>query len=140
MTGDGMIMDFMQKINIKWIRKPLFDCPPCMSSFWGLAGFTFGKLNGYIDFSWYHLPIYIIALCGANWFVRALVEKIYDIELKIELEVSRPFRRHPVLSFMRIVICYGGLITLLYVPIAMIIKIISIPVLISFLFVGIKYR
>jgi hypothetical protein len=46
--------------------KPLFDCPPCMASVWGLMGwFYFAPQLALVP--------YILALCGVN----ALISKLY---------------------------------------------------------------
>ena len=55
------------KINaIDYILKPLFDCPPCMASVWGLLGWFYFMPSLAI------VP-YILVLCGVN----ALISKIY---------------------------------------------------------------
>ena len=68
----GMILDFIghwirgrttfQKGNKsrKFIAKPLIDCPPCMSSVWGAAGFLSIFGFSYILL----LPVYVIMLAG----------------------------------------------------------------------------
>lgn len=58
----------------KWLAKPLYNCPFCMSSVWGVIGFYLflqmppfvGELWG---FGWYYLPIYCIQLCGFNYLI-----------------------------------------------------------------------
>ena len=46
--------------------KPLFDCPPCMASVWGLLGWF------YLMPSLAIVP-YLLVLCGVN----ALISKLY---------------------------------------------------------------
>jgi hypothetical protein len=58
----------------EWLAKPLYNCPFCMSSVWGLAGFAFfinfppfiGELWG---FDWWYMPIYCMQLCGINYLI-----------------------------------------------------------------------
>lgn len=52
----------------KWICKPLFRCPVCMSSFQGTVLFAFSGLPIYL---W---PVYIIALAGIQFL---LIEYLY---------------------------------------------------------------
>jgi hypothetical protein len=49
----------------EWIRKPLFECPPCMSSLHGtIAFFIIG------DFSIYFWPVFCFCLCGLNYIIK----------------------------------------------------------------------
>jgi hypothetical protein len=43
-----------------WIRKPIYECPRCMVSAWGIpaALLTFPDLNLWL------LPVYLLAACG----------------------------------------------------------------------------
>lgn len=49
-----------------YIKKPLFDCPPCMASIWGAIGYIYfaPDINA--------IP-YLLALCGFN----ALLSNLY---------------------------------------------------------------
>lgn len=69
-TRDGMLFghvaDYIRHYIGEFPSKPLFDCPPCMASVWGIIGW------------FYFIPDialipYILTLCGVN----ALVNKIY---------------------------------------------------------------
>jgi len=61
--GQGMVMgelaDWMEDRFPQWVTKPLFACPPCMSSVHGT--WIWFTLNGPVEV-W---PIYVLALCGA---------------------------------------------------------------------------
>lgn len=62
-TASGMIFGFVDRILPgRWIRKPLFDCPVCMSSVWGGLGYLAGVI--WFGWHWYLLPVYIVALAG----------------------------------------------------------------------------
>jgi hypothetical protein len=70
----------------EWLAKPLYNCPFCMSSVWGLAGFAFfiivvildGRMSVYSDtvilgqvrftpdFTIYNLPINVQIIEGLN--------------------------------------------------------------------------
>lgn len=58
-----LALDEIEKERVRFIFKPLFQCPPCMASVWGMPGFL---LTGY---EWYYLPIYLLALCGAVYLI-----------------------------------------------------------------------
>lgn len=48
-TGEGMLLEFVVKPLKKapyWIKKPVYSCPPCMSSFWGTLYFVGYSLTG----------------------------------------------------------------------------------------------
>jgi hypothetical protein len=70
LTRDGMLFENIANLvrdNISefWC-KPLFDCPPCMASVWGLLGWF------YLTPSLAIVP-YLLVLCGVN----ALISKLY---------------------------------------------------------------
>ena len=51
---------------INWppkLMKPLFFCPPCMASIYGLFGFIYVVRCGYME--WYLYPVWVIMLSGA---------------------------------------------------------------------------
>jgi hypothetical protein len=57
------------KTNLKYkLMKVLFDCTPCMSSFYGSISFFF------TDLSWYYLPVWILSLCGAITLLNRLTK------------------------------------------------------------------
>jgi hypothetical protein len=70
LTREGML--FEQAANYirlyvgEFWSKPLFDCPPCMASVWGLLGWF------YLTPSLAIVP-YLLVLCGVN----ALTSKMY---------------------------------------------------------------
>lgn len=61
---DGMILHFLTKVwefLPTWFHKPLFTCPICMVSVWGIpTWWMFG--GGYLIY----LPFYILAAAGIN--------------------------------------------------------------------------
>lgn len=66
----------------KWICKPLFRCPVCMTSFWGSFIFAISGLNIYL---W---PIYIIALAGIQFLI---IEFLYPEDVDtLEEEQKKP--------------------------------------------------
>lgn len=63
----GPLGDWIEsKLGENWIR-PLFACPPCMSSVHGIT-------IGFIVFgiSWIIFP-YIICLCGLNFIIKNII-------------------------------------------------------------------
>lgn len=59
----GKLGDFLNALLPKWATKPLYDCPPCMSSFWG-AVVWLGTGS-----PWQWTPAFILSLCGLNTLV-----------------------------------------------------------------------
>jgi hypothetical protein len=55
-----------------WICKPLFDCPPCMSS---IHGVIFGII--FYGVSIKVIP-FIICLCGINYVIKSFVYPEYE--------------------------------------------------------------
>jgi len=53
-----------------YFTKPLFDCPPCMASFWGL--FAFHAFYGLFD--WSVIP-FIFCVSGLNWLLSSIAER-----------------------------------------------------------------
>jgi hypothetical protein len=70
LTRDGMLFgtaaEYIRSIVGEFSSKPLFDCPPCMASVWGLLGWFYLIPNLAI------VP-YLLVLCGLN----ALISKLY---------------------------------------------------------------
>ena len=54
-----------------WIKKPLFACPPCMSSFHGTISFLMFHNNLHL-LLW---PIFVFCLCGLNYIIK---EHLYE--------------------------------------------------------------
>lgn len=54
-----------------WLKKPLFDCPPCQSSFHGT--FAFIMFHGELHLLLW--PIFCICLCGLNYVIK---EHLYE--------------------------------------------------------------
>ena len=84
-TRDGMLFAFVEEAansflwkihDMFWpckpntwssyLLKPLFNCPPCMASVWGIAGWFYFAPD-------LHLIPYLLVLCGLN----ALISKLY---------------------------------------------------------------
>jgi len=70
LTREGMILEKVANYIRLYIGefwcKPLFDCPPCMASVWGLLGWF------YLTPSLAIVP-YLLVLCGVN----ALTSKMF---------------------------------------------------------------
>lgn len=69
-TREGMIFgavaDYIRDCIGEYSSKPLFDCPPCMASVWGIAGWFYSHPE-------IHIIPYLLILCGVN----ALVSKLF---------------------------------------------------------------
>lgn len=64
-----------QKIG-NWFTKPVFDCPPCMSS---LHGFAISSINYNSSEHWIFFVIgYIICLCGLNFIIKSILYPEYE--------------------------------------------------------------
>ena len=70
LTREGMLFEEIANIIRHYIgdfwSKPLFDCPPCMASVWGISGWFYFAPD-------LHLIPYLLVLCGLN----ALISKLY---------------------------------------------------------------
>jgi len=91
-TGKGMILGFLQRwgtenkpcdnqffvngeyqVDVKtqstmW-SKPLFNCPPCMASIWGTAGFIYAGIG------WEYWIVWVLSLAGFNYIVNKMLDK-----------------------------------------------------------------
>lgn len=80
LTGDGMAFQWLGEmldsiIEQQWIKKPLFQCLPCMASFWGTIVFVAYNANN-SDTTFIQYVTFIVCLSGVN----RLVEKyIYEL-------------------------------------------------------------
>lgn len=55
-----------------WYTKPLFDCPPCMSSFHGgIIGLLFFGLS-------FKVLTFMICLCGLNFIIKSILFPEYE--------------------------------------------------------------
>ena len=67
---DGMILHFLAKVwefFPTWLHKPLFTCPVCMVSLWGIpAIFYVSHFSGYV-IDPRMLPVYLLSAAGINW-------------------------------------------------------------------------
>lgn len=57
----------------KWICKPLFACPPCMSSVHGSV-----IAICYFDWHLYYILPYMICLCGINFIIKSILYPEYE--------------------------------------------------------------
>lgn len=49
-----------------WFKKPLWDCPPCCSSFHGTVAF----MAFHHDLNLLLWPVFCICLCGLNYIIK----------------------------------------------------------------------
>lgn len=56
----------------KWATKPLFICPPCMSSIHGLI-----IASAYFGLNWLVFG-YMVCLCGLNYILKQLIYPEYE--------------------------------------------------------------
>lgn len=54
----------LSKTKFYWLRKPLFDCAPCMSSIYGSLGFLIVYLN--CDILWIYIFVWVPCLAGLS--------------------------------------------------------------------------
>lgn len=60
----GGIGDWLYRRIGEWYSKPLFNCPPCMGSVYGVAFFWLSDLHNHLP--WWSFPLHAIALCGVT--------------------------------------------------------------------------
>lgn len=76
--AEGYIMWFLNK-NLEqtafpnWAAKPLYRCPPCMSSIHGFA-----ISAAYFDFHIYPMMAYMVCLCGLNFIIKSILYPEYE--------------------------------------------------------------
>lgn len=56
-----------------WVAKPLFVCPPCMSS---IHGFLISAI--YFDWHIYPMMAYMVCLCGLNFIIKSIIFPEYE--------------------------------------------------------------
>jgi hypothetical protein len=69
---EGMVFGCIAKVCIVlplWLRKPLYDCPPCMGSAHGFVAFFI--FYGTIDF---RIIPFIFCVSGLNWLLSSIAE------------------------------------------------------------------
>lgn len=68
---DGFLLAGVGKVLRKTfgsiICRPLFDCPPCQSSVWGVTFYVIAY-----DLTWIVIP-YCICLCGLNFIIKEIL-------------------------------------------------------------------
>lgn len=82
-TWKGMIFHGITKTRA-WlpekIRKPLFECPVCMTPWWGVIIYLIGHYAGLVEFtelSFRRVIFTVFAAAGINTFF-LILNKIYD--------------------------------------------------------------
>lgn len=69
---EGQVLGFIKKYGDKhlplWIRKPLYDCPTCMGSFWTLVTCSYFGLEVLLDI----VPM-ILATSGFNFIIWSIL-------------------------------------------------------------------
>ena len=69
-VNEGMLLSFIKKGGDKflptWLRKPIYDCPPCMASLWSWPYIIF-------NFELTFYPGYIFALSGMNILLNSII-------------------------------------------------------------------
>lgn len=56
-----------------WLAKPLYICPPCMSS---VHGFAISAI--YFDWHIYPMLAYMVCLCGVNYIIKSILFPEYE--------------------------------------------------------------
>lgn len=77
-NANGMLLvpavNLISRYIPEWARKPLFECLPCMASFWTVV---FATICGTI--TWW-LPVQICIVCGMNSIISAILKPMFDEE------------------------------------------------------------
>jgi hypothetical protein len=60
------IAEILYTVKMRWLEKPLYDCLPCMASFWG---FFFWWIDG----GNYNLVDVVLITCGINCLIERVV-------------------------------------------------------------------
>lgn len=68
---EGMAFSFVQKWTAGWnpyLTAPLFDCYPCMCSFWGIVYWITGCATGFMPYEMIDVQVVYFILCvgGVN--------------------------------------------------------------------------
>ncbi len=77
MTGNilfkprNWIARFLYNHKITWMEKPLYDCLPCMASFWGLLFWLIEGMN-------FHPVNFVLIICGINSLIETFVHERVD--------------------------------------------------------------
>jgi hypothetical protein len=74
-SEEQMLLSFLRKIKLPYsIRKPLYDCPTCMSSFHSVLPFWL-----VMPFEWQSLaiyPFYILIVAAITTIIKAKVDQL----------------------------------------------------------------
>ncbi len=94
-TWRGMIFHNVSE-RLKWLpkklRKPLFECPICMTPWWGVALYLIGHYAGLQEFaelSFRRLLFTVFVAAGINTFF-LILNKIYDTLATHEASQAKP--------------------------------------------------
>lgn len=68
MAGNSKSMPPLKGHFPDWINKPLFMCPPCMSSIHGVTWWIVFQMG-----PWYFIPVYVVCLSGLLKCVSILI-------------------------------------------------------------------
>ena len=63
----GPIGDYLYMKAPEHVHKPLFSCPPCMSSVWGTTFFFLSDLHNLVPY--WLFPVHCLILCGLTTIV-----------------------------------------------------------------------
>lgn len=94
-TWKGMIFHgFTEKLSFlpKKLRKPLFECPVCMTPWWGVAIYLIGYYAGLEEFSelsFRRLIFTVFTAAGINTLF-LILNKIYDTLATHEVKDEKP--------------------------------------------------
>lgn len=69
---DGYLFHFNKDGVPPWVKKPLTECPPCMSSIWGTMYYWLIQSPTHSAGGW---VVFCIMLCGFNYFIVQLIDK-----------------------------------------------------------------
>lgn len=67
----GYLLFFNRESWPDWVKKPLFNCPPCMSSVWGTVWFISTDASSVT--SW---VTFCVMLCGINYLLVNFLDNI----------------------------------------------------------------
>ena len=73
--------EFIDRYLYKWIRKPLYRCPVCMSSIHGTYFYLY--FDGQTIMGWI---VFVFAVCGINFLI---VEFLYPNNVEISEEQQK---------------------------------------------------
>lgn len=69
--SEGYVLHFNRASVPDWLKKPVVDCPPCMSSVYGTV-YYFAIIGGLNVGDWI---FFCVQLCGLNYLLVQLLDK-----------------------------------------------------------------